>query len=40
MFGVGHAFLDGEAHKLEASGGVGYRDLEDDLGVETQEANQ
>jgi len=37
-FGVGHAFLDGEAHKLEASGGVGYRDLEDDLGVETQEA--
>lgn len=36
-FGVGHAFIDGERHKLEASAGAGYRDLEDDLGVETQE---
>jgi len=36
-FGVGHAFLDTEIHKLETSAGVGYRDNEDSLGVDTQE---
>ena len=36
-FGAGHTLLEGEVHNLEASAGVGYRDLEDDTGVSAQE---
>ena len=36
--GAGHVFLSGGKHYIEASAGAGYRDLEDDNGVEEQEA--
>lgn len=36
-FGIGHLFIDNEIHKLEASAGIGYRDIEDDLGESTSE---
>lgn len=36
-FGVGHLFIEGEKHNLQASAGIGYKDLEDDLGEDTQE---
>lgn len=36
-FGVGHMFIEGVDHSFQASAGVGYKDLEDDLGVEDQE---
>jgi len=37
-FGVGHMFIENEKHTLQASAGVGYKDLEDDLGVDTQDS--
>ncbi len=37
-FGIGHVFVSTPKHHLEASAGAGYKDLEDDLGEETQEA--
>jgi len=37
-FGAGHVFIDGGKNYLEASAGVGYRDLETDEGVKEQEA--
>jgi len=37
-FGVGHMFIENEKHSLQASAGVGYKDLEDDLGSDTQES--
>jgi len=36
-FGIGHLFIENEIHKLEASAGIGYRDIEDDLGESTSE---
>lgn len=35
-FGVGHVFFE-NGHNFEASAGVGYKELEDDLGVESEE---
>lgn len=36
-FGVGHGIIDANKHNLEASMGLGYKDLQNDLGVETRE---
>lgn len=36
-FGIGQVFIGEGKHNLEASAGAGYRDIEDILGVDTQE---
>lgn len=36
--GVGHAFIESETHNLEVSMGVGYKDLQDNLGVEARDS--
>jgi len=36
--GVGHVFINGVKHNLEASAGAGYKDLETNLGEDNQEA--
>ena len=36
-FGIGHLFIENDIHTLEASAGIGYRDIEDDLGESTSE---
>lgn len=37
-FGIGHMFIEGAKNTLQASAGIGYKDIEDDLGVDVQEA--
>jgi len=37
-FGAGHEFTELGKHNLQASAGIGYRDLETDTGVKEQEA--
>jgi len=36
-FGAGHVFLEGAMHYVEASVGIGFRDSEDDTGIEEQD---
>jgi len=37
-FGAGHVFVEDGMHYVEASVGIGFRDIEDDTGIEEQDA--